>query len=302
MIGRGGRVGVPAWAMAVTAMLSVQLGAALSIDVIHDVGAAGTAWLRLTGGAVVFLLLARRRLRVITRRDFPALIALGVTTGVQTVAFLAAIERLPLGTCVAIEFLGPLTVAAARSHRLRALSWPAVALVGVVLLTQPWRGDVDAAGIAIALLAAAGWAGYILLTQAVGDRLSGLTGLAVAVPIAALTAAVVGVGQAAGRLTVSDVAAAAGLAILLPVLPYALEMLALRRLTAGAFGTLMALEPAIGTTLGLVVLRQQPDVAQVAGIMLVVTAGVAAQRGGHRDAAGTPGPDGRSTTAGQYST
>lgn len=283
MTSRRRRAVTPAWVLGVAAMLSVQLGSALSVDLIHDLGAAGTAWLRLTLGAVVFVVLARPRIKAIRRNDVPALLALGITTGVQTVAFLAAIDRIPLGTCVAIEFLGPLTVAAARSHRLRALSWPAVALAGVVLLTQPWRGDINATGIALAVLAAAGWGGYILFTQAVGDRFNGVSGLAITVPVAALTAAVAGIPQAAGHLTLTNVAAAAGLAILLPVLPYALEMLALRRLTAPAFGTLMALEPAIGTILGLVVLRQHPDAAQLAGIVLVVIAGAAAQRGGYRD-------------------
>lgn len=277
------RVAPPAWTLAVAAMLSVQLGSALSVGLIHDAGPAGTAWLRLTIGAVVLLLVARPRLRTLRRRDVPALLGLGVTIGVQTVAFLAAIERIPLGTCVAIEFLGPMTVAAVGSRHLRALIWPAVALAGVVLLTQPWRGSFQAAGIAFALLAAACWACYILFTQAVGDRFSGITGLALSVPVAALTAAVVGIPQAAGHLTAPNLAAAAGLAILLPVLPYALEMLALRRLSSTAFGTLMALEPAIGTVLGLVVLRQQPGLAQLLGILLVVTAGAAAQRDAGRD-------------------
>jgi inner membrane transporter RhtA len=264
-------------------MLSVQLGSALSVDLIHDIGAAGTAWLRLTLGAIVFLVLARPRLAAIRRSDIPVLLGLGVTTGIQTIAFLAAIDRIPLGTCVAIEFLGPLTVAALRSRHRRALGWPMIALVGVLLLTQPWHGAVDATGVGYALLAAVGWACYILLTQAVGDRFDGISGLAITVPLAALTAAVVGVPQAAGQLRWTNLAAAAGLALLLPVLPYALEMLALRRLNSAAFGTLMALEPAIGTVLGLIVLRQHPDPAQLIGIALVVIAGAGAQRSGQRD-------------------
>ena len=183
---------------------------------------------------------------------------------------------------MAIEFLGPLTVAAARSRSTRALVWPAVALAGVVLLTEPWHGRADPVGIALAVTGAAGWAGYILLTQHVGDRFDGLTGLALTVPVAAATAAVVGIPEAAGHLTLATVAAAAGLALLLPVLPYALELLALRRLTATAFGTLMALEPAIGLLLGSTVLHQTPSAVQVGGIMLVVLAGAAAQRGGRR--------------------
>ena len=275
-------VPVPPWALALSAMLSVQLGSALSVPVIDTVGPAGTAWLRLSMGALIFLALARPPLRAVRRPDVPALLALGVTTGLVTIAFLAAIERIPLGTAVAVEFLGPLTVAAVRSHSRRALPWPALALSGVVLLTQPWHGATDAAGLGFAALAAIGWASYILLTQRIGDRFAGIGGLSLTVPIAAVTAAVVGIPQAAGHLTLGVLAATAGLAILLPVLPFAFEMLALRQMTATAFGTLMALEPAIGVLLGLLVLHQQPSPAQLAGILLVVLAGAGAQRGGPR--------------------
>ena len=277
---------VPAWTLAVVAMFSVQLGSALSMPLIADVGPAGTAWLRLTAGAVIFLAIARPPLRQIKRADIPALIGLGVTTGLMTCTFLAAIERIPLGTSVSIEFLGPLSVAAVRSHSRRALLWPAAALGGVLLLTEPWHGSVNAAGIAFAAASAVGWAVYILLTQHIGDRFSGVNGLSLTMPVAACTAAVVGIPQASGHLTLPVVAAAAGLAVLLPVLPFALEMTALRHMTSSAFGTLMALEPAIGVVLGLLVLHQRPSAAQIFGIVLVVAAGAGAQRNGRRRRAG----------------
>lgn len=267
-------------------MLSVQLGSALSVGLVSAVGPAGTAWLRLSMGAVVFLLIARPPLRHVRRHDVPALLALGVTTGLVTTLFLAAIERIPLGTAVAIEFLGPLTVAAGRSRSRAALAWPGLALTGVMGLTEPWRGAVDPAGVLLAGLAAVGWATYILLTQRVGDRFTGLTGLSMTVPVAALTAAALGIPQASGGITVDVLVAAAGLAVLLPVLPFALELLALRAMTPTAFGTLMALEPAFGVLLGLLVLHQEPSTIQGAGILLVVVAGAAAQRGGRR-----PAPD-----------
>ena len=278
--------GVPPWGMAVAAMLSVQLGSALSVHLVPAVGPAGTAWLRLSVGALVFLALARPPLRAVRRADLPVLLGLGVTTGLVTITFLAAIDRIPLGTAVAIEFLGPLTVAAVRSHSTRALLWPAVALLGVVLLTRPWQGEIDPVGVAFAGLAAVGWAAYILLTQRIGDRFAGLGGLALTVPVAAATAAVAGIPQAAGHLTLGLLAAAVGLALLHPVLPLALELLALRQLTPTAFGTLMALEPAMGVLLGLVVLHQRPSVVQLAGILLVVLAGAGAQRGGRRSTQG----------------
>lgn len=273
---------VPPWSLAVAAMLSVQLASALSLPLMRAVGPAGTAWLRLTAGAVVFIALARPPLRSIRRADVPGLVVLGLTSGLVTIAFLAAIERIPLGTAVAIEFLGPLTVASARSHRLRALLWPVLALTGVLLLTEPWRGEIRPAGLVFASVAAIGWAGYIVLTRNVGDRFDGLSGLSLTVPIAALTAAGLGLPQAWGHLSFGVVAAGMGLALLLPVLPYAFELIAIRHLTMAAFGTLMAVEPAIALVLGLIVLHQRATGLQLLGILLVVLAGAGAQRGGRR--------------------
>jgi len=277
-----GSVAVPPWGMALTAMLSVQLGSALSVHLIRSVGPAGTAWLRLSMGALIFLAVKRPPLSSIRRGDVPALLALGVTTGLVTTVFLAAIARIPLGTAVAVEFLGPLTVAAVRSRSARALVAPALAGLGVALLTEPWHGGINPAGLGFAGLAAIGWATYILLTQRVGDRFSGIGGLTITIPIAAVTAAVAGIPQAAGHLTPGIIATAAGLAFLLPVLPFTLELLALRRMTPTAFGTLMALEPAFGVLLGLLVLHQTPSALQVVGLLLIVLAGSAAQRGGLR--------------------
>jgi inner membrane transporter RhtA len=278
----GGGLAVPPWVLALASMTSVQLGSALSLPLVEAVGPAGAAWLRLSMGALIFIVLARPPLREVRRQDVPALLGLGIATGIVTIAFLAAIERIPLGTAVAIEFLGPLTVAAMRSGSRRALVWPALALLGVVLLSEPWQGEMDLVGLGFAALGAVGWGTYILLTQRIGDRFAGISGLSITIPIAAVTAAFVGIPQAAGHLTLGVLVAAIGLAILLPVLPYALEMLALRHMTHTAFGTLMAAEPAIATLLGLVVLHQVPSGDQIVGIGLVVIAGAGAQLGGRR--------------------
>jgi inner membrane transporter RhtA len=264
-------------------MFSVQLASALAVPMIDEIGAPGTAWLRLTLGGLVFILIQRPPLRSLRRRDVPAVLGLGVATGVMTIAFLSALARIPLGTAVAIEFLGPLTVAAVRSPHRRALAWPALALAGVVLMTEPWHGRIDLVGVAFAAAAGAGWGSYIVLTQYVGDRLSGTGSLSLSVPLAALTAALVGVPQAAAHLTPSLLLEAALLAVLMPVLPFILELMALRRMTHTAFGTLMAVEPAAGLLLGAVVLHQMPVVGQLVGITLVVAAGAASQRGGRRD-------------------
>lgn len=278
---------IPAWMLAVTAMMSVQLGSALSTGLIDEVGPAGAAWLRLTAGALILLAIARPPLRRVRRSDVAPLLGLGVATGLFTVFFLAALDRIPLGTAVAIEFLGPLAVAAIRSPSRAALAWPALALGGVVLMTEPWTGATDPLGVLFAALAGVGWGCYILLTQKVGDRFDGIGALTLTIPVAAVTAAIVGVPQALPHLRLEHLPLAIGVALLLPVLPFALEMLALRRMTATAFGTLMALEPAFGLLVGLIVLQQQPGILQLVGIALVITAGAAAQRGGLRvDAVG----------------
>ncbi len=281
---------VPAWSLAVVAIITVQLGAALSTHLFDDVGAGGTAWLRLVAGGLIFLAIVRPRLSNYTLHELRVPLALGIITALMTVSFLLALERIPLGTTVAIEFLGPLGVAVFRSHSRRSLVWPALALAGVVLLTEPWTGEINTLGVMFALIAAACWAAYILLTQAVGDRFSGLDGLAITIPIAAIAASVVGIPQSWGHITPTVILQAIGLAILLPVIPFALELLALRRLTAAAFGTLMALEPAIATAWGVLLLSQIPAALQLAGVVLVVIAGVGAERSGRRDPPAFPTP------------
>lgn len=274
---------VPAWSLAVVAMMAVQLGGALSVGLFPAVGAVGTAWLRLVAGGLILLVLVRPRRADVPHSAVLPMLALGVATAVMAVAFLVAIERIPLGTTVAIEFLGPLSVAALRSHERRMLAWPALAFAGVLLLTKPWEGEVDAVGIVAAAVGAVGWGAYIVLTQHVGDQVAGVRGLAVTIPVAALVTFPFGLPQAAGGITWQIVAAAFGLAVLMPVLPWSLEMLALRRLTATAFGTLMALEPGFAVVIGAVVLQQLPGALQVLGVVLVVVAGIGAERSGHRD-------------------
>jgi inner membrane transporter RhtA len=152
----------------------------------------------------------------------------------------------------------------------------------VLLLTEPWHGGVDLLGVAFALAAAVSWAAYILLTQRVGDEVSGLRGLAISMPVAAVVATLVAGPSVLGTLTWELVLAGLGLAVLLPVVPFSFELLALRRLTTSAFGTLMSLEPAIALVIGLVALHQVPGWAPVAGIAFVVAAGIGAARAGGR--------------------
>ncbi|QTE31458.1 EamA family transporter [Pengzhenrongella sicca] len=270
-------------------MLCVQLGLAASIGLVDDLGPAGVAWLRLGWAGVIFLLLVRPRPWTMSRRGLRASVLLGVVTAGVTLLFMAAVSRLPLGTASALEFLGPLGVAVAHSPGLRKLVWPVLAGLGVLLMTEPWLGKVDAVGVGFALGAAVCWAAYIVLTQRVGDEVSGLRGLAISMPVAALVATVVAAPSTVGSLTWPLVAAGLGLAILLPTVPFTFELLALRRLTTAAFGTLMSLEPAIALLIGLVFLQQQPGLVPVLGIAFVVAAGIGAERSGARpDAAIAP--------------
>lgn len=136
---------VPPWTMAVAAMLAVQVSNALSVPVVAQVGPAGTAWLRMSFGIVFLWLIARPALRSLRLRHMPALLVLSIVTSFMTTFFLAAVARIPLGTAVAIEFLGPLTVAGLMSPRRRALIWPLIAFAGVILLAEPWHGTIDLA-------------------------------------------------------------------------------------------------------------------------------------------------------------
>ncbi len=267
--------------MATASMLCVQLGLAVSVGLFDRVGPEGAAWLRLAWAGVIFLVLVRPRPSAFTGRTFAFCVALGVVTAAITMLFMAALDRIPLGTASALEFLGPLGVAVVNG-RARALVWPALAGVGVVLLTRPWTGDIDATGVLFALSAAACWAAYILLTQRVGDRVAGLNGLAVSMPVAALVATAVAAPSVMHRITPELVLIGFGLAVLLPVVPFALELLALRRLTTAAFGTLMSLEPALAMLVGLAALNQVPNIVSVVGILFVVAAGIGAARTGAR--------------------
>lgn len=268
-------------AMALAAMVCVQIGIALSVGLFDDVGAAGAAALRLAWAGALLLIIARPRPSAFSRRAFAASGVLGVVTAAMTLCFMSAVARLPLGTASALEFLGPLGVAIALGRGTTKV-WPVIAAVGVLLLTEPWQGAVDAVGVAFALAAATGWAGYILLTRKVGDEVAGIRGLAVSMPVAGVVALLVARPDPAVVLAPHMLLFGLGLAVVLPVIPFALEMNALRRLTTSAFGTLMSLEPAVALVVGLVGLHQTPAPGPFVGVALVVVAGIGAQRGGAR--------------------
>jgi len=288
----GGRA--PGVALAVASMTTIQFGAALSEPLFDRIGPAGLVALRLTLAALMLWPFVRPRLRGRTRADVCAAVALGAVSGVLTLAFFEAIARIPLGVAVTIEFLGPLGVALAGSHRARDVAWVLLAGSGVALLTL---GDgagepLDALGVAFAGVSAGCWAAYILLTKRVGARWAGLEGLSVSLVVAALVTLPVGLAGAGVELLEPDLLLVGiGLALLIPLLPYVFELIALRRLPAALFGVIMSLEPAIAALLGFLILEQRLAASGVVAIALVsvASAGATVSSGETDEAPAHPG-------------
>lgn len=273
--GSTGRVSV-AVVFCLLSMCSVQFGAALSQPVMQSVGSFGTTWLRLIWAAALMLLFVRPPFLSYTRSQWFAAATLGAAMAMMTLCFFAAIERIPLGLAVAIEFLGPLTVATIFGGRGWRLLCPVMAAAGVLCLSwdgTAWVGDVR--GLLFAFGAAIGWGGYIVLMKHAGQRFRGLEGLAVSLLFAALVATPFGFHQVRSGFSFDMLLVTGGLAVLVPLLPYALEFMALRRMQASAFGILMSLEPAIGAGAGLVVLGQALSPSQTFGVVLVMIASAA---------------------------
>jgi inner membrane transporter RhtA len=268
------------------AVLSVQLGAAAATTLFDEVGAGGAVLLRVLLAAAVLVALWRPPLR---GHPLPALrlaALFGISLAGMNFAFYAALERIPLGIAVTLEFVGPLGVAIVGSRRRLDLAWAALAAIGIVLLSPGVRESVDTLGAALALLAGGFWAAYILLSARVGRAFPGGTGLAIAMLIASLGLIPVGVAEGGGELVAPEILAV-GLAVglLSSAIPYSLELEALRRLPERTFGVLMSLEPAVAALVGLVALDQGLSAAEVLAIALVVIASA-----GALSTAGAPTP------------
>ena len=279
MASRGASAVTTGIGLALASMILLQLGAALSEPLFDRVGPAGVVALRLVAAALIMWPFARPRLAHRSRADLRAAVALGVCSGLLTFAFFQSIDRIPLGVTVTIEFLGPLSVALAASRRPRDIAFVALAGAGVALLTlgHGAGGPLDATGVAFAGLSATCWAGYIVLTKRVGAAWPGLEGLSVSLAVAALVVLPVGVVEGGSELLEPEVLlAGAGLALLLPLLPYTFEMISLRRLPTGLFGVIMSLEPAIAAVLGFALLSQSLTATGVAAVGMVVVASAGA--------------------------
>ena len=290
---------VPAPLLALAAMVSVQIGAAVAKTRFDEVAPVGAATLRLVIGAVVLVLLVRPRVRHWTRAQWAAAVLLGLALGGMNVFIYVAFASIPIGVAVTIEFLGPLALSLAHTRRWRDVTWALLALAGVVLLGVGHAAVTAVGGVVAAIAAAACWAGYIVMNRRVGAATPGVDGLAVSMVVAMLVSlptgllpAVEGVARHPSLLLVFG-----AVAVLSSVLPYALEMLALRRMPTRVFGVLQSLGPAIAALAGLVVLREGLAVQEVVALACVCVAStgvtLSARRGRGRVATGRTGGAGQ---------
>ena len=265
---------VPPQVLLLGSIASVQFGAAFAAKLFAQAGPGGVVFLRLAMSAIILLAIARPSLRGRRRPDLRAAIAFGIVLGAMNWSFYEALDRLPLSVAVTIEFLGPLAVAVAGSRRPLDVLWALLAGGGVVLIAL--RGShhgVTVLGIGLVLIAAACWACYILLSKRVGAAFARLDGLAIALGIGTLLVIPVGVvdgGSALGRPSV--LGGGLAVALLSSLIPYSLEIVALRRLRPSVFGLLMSLEPAVAALAGVLVLGQSLSAVLGLAIAMVIVA------------------------------
>jgi inner membrane transporter RhtA len=270
---------------------SVQFGAAFADTLFPQAGPAGVVLMRLAFSGAVLLALARPTVRGRSRRDLAAAVGFGLILGGMNWSFYEALERLPLGVAVTIEFVGPLVVAVLGSRRPLDLVWIALAGGGVGLLAaRGGHSGVHALGIFFVLVAAACWGAYILLSKRVGATFEQLDGLALALGIGALLVLPAGLLQGGDALTRGSVLAGGlGVALLSSLVPYSLELIALRRLAPAAFGLLMCLQPAMATVAGVLVLDEQVTVVLVVALLMVVAASAGSTLTARRPPLAEPG-------------
>jgi inner membrane transporter RhtA len=258
-------------------VFSVQLGAAVATTLFDEIGPTGTVFLRVGMSALVLWAIWRPRVRGHSPAALRAVALFGITLAAMNLSFYEALDRIPLGIAVTLEFVGPLGVAIAASHRRLDLVWVVLAAAGIVLLSPGFGGSIDALGALFALIAGGFWAAYIVLSARVGQEFEGGTGLALALTIGTIPLIPVGMAGGGGDLVSGGVLAAGlGVAVLSSAVPYSLELEALRRLAMGTFGVLMSLEPAVAALVGFVVLGQDLTATELLGISLVVAASAGA--------------------------
>ncbi len=282
-------------ALVIGSCLSLPFGAAVAAQLFPVLGPWGVTSLRVAIAAVLLVVIVRPRPRRWTRPQWLAAVLFGVSLAAMNGFFYAAIDRIPLGPAVAIEFLGPLVLAAVLTRRVADAVWVAVALLGMALLgidgligAEP----LDPLGVLFILIAAGFWVMYIRMSARVGALIPGSGGLAMGLVVAAVLLIPVGVPAAAtvaGDLQLLLLAAVT--AVLSSVIPYSFELAALRRLPQRVFGVLLSLEPAFATLAGWLILGQDATALRLLAVALVIAASVGTTLGVRRDRRGD-GPSG----------
>lgn len=275
----------PAILLVVAGLACQEVGASLAVLLFPQVGPLGMVMLRLVFSAAILLLIARPRLRGHSRPDWTAVALFGLVLALMNALFYLALERLPLGVTVTIEVLGPLVLSIVASRRASAWLWALLALAGVIALGGGGWDRLDPLGVLFALGAAASWAFYILASARVGRAFPRLDGLALAMAVGAIVSLPFGIADAGPALLRLDlVALGAAVAVLSSTIPYAFELIALRRLPAAVFAILMSLAPATAALAGFIFLGQHMTVLEVLGIGLVIAASMGAVRSSARAA------------------
>jgi inner membrane transporter RhtA len=259
--------------------VSVQFGGALAVTLMPRAGALGVVALRLLVAAVVLLLVCRPKVRGHSRADWGTVVVFGLAMAAMNGLFYQAVDRIPLGPAVTLEVLGPLALSVLASRRAINLVWAGLALAGVFLLGGGGFDDLDPAGVAFALGAGAMWAAYIVFSARTGRRFPQADGLALAMAVGAVVFLPLGLAESGTKLfDPVTLGLGAAVAMLSSVMPYTLELLALRRLPASTFAVLMSLEPALAATAGFLVLGQSLSLPQTLAIGLVIAASMGAVR------------------------
>jgi inner membrane transporter RhtA len=263
------------------AIISVQIGAALAKNLFPQIGPAATVLLRTSFAAVILCLVWRPSLRGHTRSQYAVLLLYGACLAGMNLCFYAAIDRVPLGVAVTVEFVGPLTVAVIGSRRPLDLLWVTLAGIGILLLSPIGDLNIDVVGILFAVLAGACWAGYIVLGSHAGREFRGATGLSLALIISSVLLLPVGVATAGARLFNPVVLLAGlGVAVLSSAIPFSLDFEALKRIPPHVFGVLTSLEPAIAAAVGIILLGERLELRAIIAIVLVTAAAMGASKFG----------------------
>jgi inner membrane transporter RhtA len=269
---------IPAVWLVIAGIISVQVGATIAKGLFDLVPPTAMVWLRLITSAVILLLVARPRLTGHSGRDWLIVLGFGVSLLVMNWAIYQSFARIPLGIAVTIEFLGPLTVAVIGSRRLTDLIWVALAGMGVALLGLS-RATLTLAGVGFALLAALGWAFYILLSAQTGRRWPGISGIAIASMVGAIVLAPPAIVEAGSQmLNPTILALGFAIGLLSSVIPYSFELIALRRIPPRVFSILMSLEPAAAALAAMIVLGEFLSLVQWLAMGCVVVASIGASR------------------------